>query len=77
MLRNVTSLSVAPAYGQDYSKAADVQRAWDDDRDFLILALYPPQRTGRYINKSAAAQYTPKATVEIRYCRLTKVYLPK
>lgn len=57
------TLIVTPAYGRDYTKEADVQTAWDEDKDFIIQS---PGMRGKYLNKSDAENHGLKSVI-IRY----------
>lgn len=44
-------IEVAPAYGREYTRQADVQADWDAGKDFRCLTM---PYAGRYVNKSDA-----------------------
>ena len=53
--KRVRKIVVTPAYGRKYSSFMD------------LLLIYPPCKTGRYINKDDVLIYSPNATVEMLY----------
>ena len=61
-------LELIPAYGLDYTRAADVRADWKADMDFKVAL------TGQYINRSGAAAAGVKVT--IRYAKSLKVLVP-
>jgi hypothetical protein len=66
-------MTLVPAYGRDYTNAADVKAAWDADKDFRIQDVSSPY-DGSYINKPQAKAGD---TFKIRYSKLTKFVIIK
>lgn len=57
-----------PAYGRDYKNQKEVRDAWYSNQDFVLCDF----RGTTMINKKDA-ENSPYTTVNIRYCRKTKV----
>lgn len=54
-----------PAYGRDYKSSGEVTIAWNNNKDFYMLAR------GGYVNKSDAEKYN--VAVEVRYNKRMRV----
>ena len=54
-------------FSRKYSSFMEMKADWDKGKDFAIDFLYPPCKTGRYINKDDVLIYSPNATVEMLY----------
>lgn len=63
----MTTLTLQPAYGRDYTSKAKVLADWNANKDFRIATFGPDM--GRYINKADASGLT----IMIRYQRDTKI----
>lgn len=63
-------LSLKPAYGRDYKSKAEVESAWNSNKDF---SNHTAGVRGKYINKSDAEAFGIKG-VNIRYQNLNKVH---
>lgn len=65
----MSSLTLVPSYGRDYSSADYVKKAWNANQDFRIVG-----DRSAYVNKQQAAQLKEDGIVEvtIRYKKLTK-----
>lgn len=69
------SITVSPAYGRDYKSSAAALADWEDNKDFLVEAVWPSCPTGRYVNKSDVIRIIPDAEVRIRFKRKTEVVI--
>lgn len=56
-------IHVVEAYGRSYNELHEARTAWHSNLDFRIVAVFPPLRSGRYINRSDAERYSPNATI--------------
>jgi hypothetical protein len=63
-----------PAYGRDYKSKKEVQTAWDNNHDFMIVSMDHPHR-GRYVNKQDVAG--SGHTMMLRFKRNTGVHVIK
>lgn len=65
----MTSLTLVPSYGRDYSSVDYVKKAWNANQDFRIVG-----DRSAYVNKQQVAQLKEDGIVEvtIRYKKLTK-----
>lgn len=68
-----TTLNVLPAYGRDYKSQAEVQKDWDEDKDFVVQGL---GGHGQYVNRHDALTQGI-STVLVRYAKMMKVYAVK
>jgi hypothetical protein len=68
-----TTINLIPAYGRDYKSQAEVQKAWDEDKDFIVQGL---AGHGQATNKSESIALGVKVAL-IRYARMMKVYSAK
>jgi nitrous oxide reductase len=69
------SITVIPAYGRDYKSKAQIQKDWDEGKDFLINDIISPH-DGRYINKQDASN-SGLCEIRVRYSNLRKVTVIK
>lgn len=37
----ISSITVVPAYGRDYKSRKDAEEAWQEGKDFILVAAYP------------------------------------
>lgn len=63
-------ITVIPAYGRDYKNQKEVQKDWDDNKDFLCTGF----GQHGYINKLDKEKYAPNDTITVRYSKSTKTY---
>ena len=65
----MSSLTLVPSYGRDYSSVDYVKKAWNANQDFRIVG-----NRSAYVNKQQVAQLKEDSIVEvtIRYKKLTK-----
>lgn len=68
-----TYLTLSPAYNRDYKSREQVEKDWNDNKDFVIRT---PNIRGRYINKSDAIWNGVKE-VSIMYDSYTKNHIIK
>ena len=65
------TLELVPAsWTGDFTRAADVRKAWAEGKDFIIMN---PQGHGQAINKPDNDRYNEGRGVMIRYAKLQKV----
>lgn len=57
------TLTVIPAYNRDYGSKQEVEKAWNEGRDFQIVTL---GHGGKYINKQDA-QRNGVGKIKVRY----------
>ncbi len=60
-------MTLTPAYGRDYKSKAEVLKAWDEGKDFVIADMFHPD-SGRFCNKQDVQE-----SVNIRYKGLRQV----
>lgn len=72
------TLILTPAYGRDYKNKSAVIDDFERDKDFIINDMFGAykQYDGKPVNKSQLLEDNLKS-VNIRYCRLTKVLVHK
>lgn len=65
----MSSLTLVPSYGRDYSSVEFVKKAWNANQDFRIVG-----NRSAYVNKQQVDQLKQDGFVEvtIRYKKLTK-----
>lgn len=65
----MSSLTLVPSYGRDYSSVDYVKKAWNANQDFRIVG-----DRSAYVNKQQVAQLKEDGIFEvtIRYKKLTK-----
>lgn len=64
---SLSGSTLTPAYGRDYSKAADVIAAFNSGKDFSLASLF---HGGGYVSKS---DFANGDKVFLRYSKLRKV----
>jgi hypothetical protein len=64
MLNNST---LTPAYGRDYTSAADTVAAFDAGKDFILASVF---HGGGYVSRR---DFKPGDRVRLRYSKLRKV----
>jgi hypothetical protein len=60
--------TISPAYGRDYKNKKDIQKDFDDNKDFIIEDFMNPY-CGKYVNKEQMEQ----DSVQVRYAKMTKI----
>jgi len=55
MYVNRTEIHVIEAYGRSYNELHEARTAWHNNLDFRVVAVFPPLRSGRHINRSDVA----------------------
>jgi len=63
MYVNRTEIHVIEAYGRSYNELHEARTAWHNNLDFRVVAVFPPLRSGRHINRSDAINFSPNATI--------------
>lgn len=58
-----TEIHVTEAYGRSCNELHEAQTVWHNNLDFRIVAVFPPLRSGRYINRTDAIKFSPNATI--------------
>lgn len=71
--QTIEILTCVPAYGRDYRNEADVAKAWNSGKDFLISDTSSPWNNA-YINNEDAKTFNVKK-VRIRYNKLQDVVI--
>ncbi len=64
---SLSGATLVPAYGRDYSKAADVIAAFNSGKDFSLASVF---HGGGYVSR---ADFQEGDKVFLRYSRLRKV----
>lgn len=68
----MSTLTVSPAYGRDYTKRADALAAWQEGKDFRIEGF--GHYSGAYVSSRDASQLRADGydSISIRFKRLTQ-----
>ena len=64
-------MNLIPAYGRDYKSKAEVEKDFNDGKDFTIADVSSPY-DGKYINKPQVIE-AGVSIVTVRYGKLRKV----
>lgn len=64
---------IVPAYGRDYKSKKEVMADWDANKDFLVQDMF---KSG-YINKEQALKELKGQNLQVRYKKLTQVFMLK
>jgi hypothetical protein len=67
-----SKMTLTGASGRDYKSAKEVEKDWNDNKDFVVADIFSPW-SGHYINKQDA----PDTTINIRYDKNRKVWVVK